>query len=132
MARLSVFHFRCRPRRLVLATVVDLLLIRKPLLCMLIQEGSVRQHDLRILRVSCELQPLIFKLNLSECVGLLKFPFDRRLLVLHLDLLPLNFQLFLHPLPVPLHYLLLRIQHKLVPLLFLVLPCRKDARPCGR
>ena len=34
-----------------------------------------------------------------------------------LDLIPLNFQLLLRPLPVPFHPLLLRIQHELVPLL---------------
>lgn len=83
---------RCRhscPRRSILHTVVDLLLLlRKPILCMLIQDAFVRQHDIHILRVLCELQPLLLKLNLSKCLGLLELPFDHRLLLLQLDLLP--------------------------------------------
>jgi hypothetical protein len=98
---------------------------------MLIQECFVRQHDLHILRFPCELQPLLIKLNLSKCLGLLELPFDRRLLLLQLDLLPLNSQLLLRALPASIHPLLLRIQHEFVPLLFLVFSRRKNARPCG-
>ena len=92
---------------------------------MLIQEGLVRQHDPRIFRVPCEFQPLLLKLYVAKCLGLLKFPFDRRLFLLQLDLLPLNFELLLRPLPAPLHPFFLRIQHELVPLLFLLLPHQK-------
>lgn len=124
---------RSRPRRLVLPKLVDLLLLlRKSLLCMLIQEGFVCQHDLRILRFPCELQPLLLKRNLSKCLGLLELPFDLRLLLLQLDLLPLNFQLLIRPLPVSIHPLLLRVQLELVPLLFLILPHQKNAHPCTR